>query len=224
MYKISLFLISVVSLVAAAPQCPPPGFSALKNLDIERYISAPWYTQMQAVNAFQQKDVNYCVRAIYSPVKSQHHDRYLKFMPQFLRGGPNEIKIDVFNYANKGKVNGQVQSVNISAVITNPQSYPGELLVGQKFLPRILWGPYWVVAVGDEYEWAIVSGGPPKYATAKGKCKNGDGYNGSGLWFFTRAQETSAAVVDKMLQIASDLGYDTSVLNKVYQTDCEYRV
>mmetsp|Transcript_23340 Transcript_23340/g.51223 ORF Transcript_23340/g.51223 Transcript_23340/m.51223 type:complete len:330 (-) Transcript_23340:389-1378(-) len=99
---------------------------------------------------------------------------------------------------------------------------------------RRAFGPYWVVAVGPssnetlKYDWAVVSGGPPRYRSSSGKgCTTLSPalpaalqYSG-GLWLFTRkpndpvgAQAAEAA--------AADLGFDTSGLLPVKQDGCTY--
>jgi lipocalin len=146
---------------------------------------------------------------------------------RWLRYSPNQVGIDVFNYANTDRVNGPPQIGNLSAVILDPIRYPGQLLVGPSFLPRLLWGPYWVIAAGgktadDGYEWAVVSGGPPKLVGKTGYCKTGNGTNDSGLWIFTAEPIVNAAMIEQLRQIAQGMGFDTSVLVPVNQAGCKY--
>lgn len=61
---------------------------------------------------------------------------------------PPFLTVDVFNYANKNEVNGKNQIGNLGGVVPKPNENPAQLLVGPKFLPRLLWGPYWIVAAG----------------------------------------------------------------------------
>ena len=56
--------------------------------------------------------------------------------------------VNVFNYANRNQVNGEPRVANLSAVALHPGTNPSQLLVGPKFIPRLFWGPYWVVAAG----------------------------------------------------------------------------
>jgi hypothetical protein len=76
----------------------------------------------------------------------------------------SDTTLDVFNYSNLDKVNGQVKSTNphLVATIRDP-TQPSKLAVGPPFLPVALAGPYWVVATGPinettkEYEWVRTS-------------------------------------------------------------------
>eukprot|EP00210_Caulerpa_lentillifera_P006188 g5912.t1 len=115
---------------------------------------------------------------------------------------------------------------------------PSKLRVGPAFLQTrfgdraiSFYGDYWVVAVGPnepdkEYEWAIVSPGPPKVETEDG-CRTGKEVldptqtNGVGLWLFSRTRVDPKGTA-MMREIAQDLGFDLSVLRKVQQKGCSY--
>jgi len=78
-------------------------------------------------------------------------------------------------------------------------SDPSKLKVGPEFLPEALYGPYWVVFAGptqDNYEYGIVSGGPPM-VTGEDGCIAGDGtnVNGEGLWLFSKDPEPEEGTV-----------------------------
>ena len=47
-------------LPASTANCPPVGFDALKNFDVNDYISAPWFVQWQMPNAYQPESSLYC--------------------------------------------------------------------------------------------------------------------------------------------------------------------
>ncbi|KAI9145664.1 hypothetical protein BKA69DRAFT_1048941 [Paraphysoderma sedebokerense] len=149
--------------------------------------------------------------------------------------------VEVNNFANKGSVNGPLQGGGgLRAVIPNP-SNPSKLRVGPAFLQWISWlayGDYWVLEAGkypesfkgkgDQtqssnrvYDWAIVSGGAPKF-DSNGKCRTGTGTNGSGLWIFTRDPIVSPEVVDYIRGIIEQKGFDLSVLKPVTQAGCKY--
>lgn len=195
--------------------CPPPGYDSVQNFDVADYISAPWYSQLQAVNSYQAKDELYCVRANYTETRP----------PKFSKA-KKELIVD--NYARRGAVDGRETSegFTLRASITNV-SEPSKLVVGPRFLPVRLRGDYWVVAVGGSpYEWAIITGGPPTQRGKGGGCvgaresfwnRNG---NGEGLWLFTRAPMASTELKAKMVAQAKSLGLDTSVLLPVTQAGC----
>lgn len=183
-------------------------------------------------NSFQREDDLFCVRAKY----------------ELLEEGNFSGGLRVFNYGNSGAVNGPpMGSVSdddgsfseLRAIIPD-ESNPSKLKVGPPFLEslfgsriaRTLFGPYWVVAVGESkdealgYDWAIVSGGEPKVETDNG-CRTGRQFlnrfqvNGVGLWLFSRKPvdpENTAIMRAK----AAELGFDTSVLLPVEQKDCKY--
>ncbi|PNH09553.1 hypothetical protein TSOC_003790 [Tetrabaena socialis] len=161
--------------VRSMGRCPPANFSAVP-LDVMAYAAAPWYVQKQLPLNYQPVNELYCVRAEYT-----------------LRN-PSNISAGLIanNYANRGGVNGAVQGSskydrNNATLLALPADTPdgsdGRLLVGPKELldmfPRAwrsIFGPYWVVAVGPsknatiKYDWAIISGGQPKYEAANGTC------------------------------------------------------
>lgn len=148
----------------------------------------------------------------------------------------NLTVVDISNYANKYVVNGEVKKASLSGVVMDPFLLPGEILVGPSFVPRQFWGPYWIVAYGptvDNYEWFVVSAGPPKAQSASGYCKT-NGTN-SGLWIFTSATNPPSSLILSIRQVMVGLGYDLSgfslpppfansctVLNQVYQQSCTY--
>lgn len=76
------------------------------------------------------------------------------------------------------------------------------------------------------YDWAIVSGGPPKVET-DGGCRTGSEFlqrfrvNGVGLWLFSR-KPVDPANTQIMRAKAESLGFDLSVLLPVAQEGCEY--
>lgn len=117
---------------------------------------------------------------------------------------------------------------------TSAAAAGSKLLVGPRFLPRLFYGPYWVVAVspdkpreagddaGEGYDWAVVSGGQPTLPTSEGKCRTGDGVNGSGLWLFSREKVAGDATIAAMMAVLDEKGFDASVLEPVTQEGCRY--
>ena len=89
-------------------------------------------------------------------------------------------------------------------------------------------GPYWVIAVDPDYEWAIITGGPPtKQGSTPGTCTwptrtgslNG---NGEGFWLFFRTPTPDAAALSNVRAVAASKGLDLSVLIDVPQSGCQY--
>lgn len=205
-------------------QCPPPGFDALQSFDVATYISKPWYVQKQMPLIYQPIDQLFCVRATYEPLD-----------PADLFKG-----LRVLNYANRGAVNGAVVGTDGGVLpltaVPNPQQ-PAKLSVGPDIpvipgVNQLQSGAYWVVAVNTtptgEYEWAIITGGPPTRATANG-CMTGSPIdlvrrfqiNDIGLWFFSR-QPVDPQGTAAMTQAAQGLGLDTGELVDVQQAGCTY--
>lgn len=63
-----LLLLSALALCAAQEECPPPEFDSVADLDLEKYIAAPWYVQEQQPVSYQPENELYCVRAKYVPM------------------------------------------------------------------------------------------------------------------------------------------------------------
>eukprot|EP00879_Flechtneria_rotunda_P010125 GHRR01010583.1.p1 GENE.GHRR01010583.1~~GHRR01010583.1.p1 ORF type:complete len:163 (+),score=29.12 GHRR01010583.1:228-716(+) len=71
-------------------RCPPASLDSVANLDLQKYIAAPWYSLAQVEVTFQRANEFYCVRA-----------RYIAEDPNNITKG-----INVINYANRDRVNG----------------------------------------------------------------------------------------------------------------------
>ena len=65
----------------------------------------------------------------------------------------------------------------------------------------IFYSDYNVLALGDDYGWALVGGGSPKY-----------------LWILSRTPSLPQETLERILKLASDRGYDTDRLLFVDQT------
>jgi len=182
---------------------------------VRSYISRPWFSLQQAVTSYQPLNSFFCVRAEY-------------------RRSPGDAsRLLVFNQGRTGSVTGPQQGGGaqflLNAVVRDESR--GKLAVGPSFLPASAYGPYWVVAAGPspaDYEWAIISGGPPTEQGASGTCTNtrsgsfGVG-GGEGLWLFSRdPTPPDAQLVTQLRGIAADKGFDLSVLKPVQQAGCSY--
>lgn len=208
-----LFLVAALLCAVSAATCPPPGFDSVPDLDIDRYISAPWYIQKQIPVIYQREDQLYCVQAQYKRL--------------------NDDTVQVFNYANEGKVNGPSQTTDgqgsgifggrLLGKIEDLDD-PSKLSVGfagPTGDSPLFAGPYWIVALDDDYQWAIVTGGPPTAESNDACGYSNEGVNGNGFWLFSRKPidpEATAIMEEK----AKELGLDTSVLLPVEQKGCKY--
>lgn len=196
-------------------RCPP--IKPLSDLNISEYARSTWYIQKQQITGYQPADSLYCV--------SQTLNEENKTVPFF--SGP---VLSVYNYANSGGVNGPPDNAKNGTVLCAripDEQNTGSIINAPCFLPNFLAGPYWVIAAGPtskNYEWAIVSGGPPTQPTPDGNCTTKTtGVNGSGLWLFTRCPGDGKGFVPKMETILREKGYSTSLLLPVKQDGCNYK-
>lgn len=218
----SSFLCRWFPRLCPQPDCPV--VAPVTSFELEKYTEKSWYIHKQQVNPYQDEDSLFCVTATYND------DR-------------DDGLISVNNYANKGEVNGPSMGSSDSAIgnffgdlcSRQIQENQGELQVAPCFLNiipglfRQSAGPYWVLAVGDDYEWAIVSGGQPDVVRQENplQCSNkeGNGFwdiNGSGLWLFTRSPERDDNVISTMESKLQEMGVYTDLLKDVEHQDCLY--
>lgn len=173
----------------------------------DEYVSKVWYVQEQLINAYQPEENLFCVRANYTKT--------------------SDTTLEVRNFARAGSVRGEAVGGDmvLSAFIPDTD-VPAKLKVGPSFIPRALYGDYWIVAQDrDNKSWAIISGGQPTIEISPGLCSTESANNirqQGGLWLFTRERKVSKEIVDLMKKKANDLGIDTTQLKKVVQSDeCE---
>eukprot|EP01026_Neomeris_dumetosa_P070558 TRINITY_DN7054_c0_g1_i6.p2 TRINITY_DN7054_c0_g1~~TRINITY_DN7054_c0_g1_i6.p2 ORF type:complete len:209 (-),score=22.61 TRINITY_DN7054_c0_g1_i6:260-886(-) len=201
------------------------GFDAVKPFttdDLAIYISAPWYIQEQVPLSYQPLNELFCVRAEYTAIDEK----------DFSKG------ITVINYSNKDKVNGVKEGGIMPLIaIVRDLNQASKLRVGrpQFFeMSETRFGNYWIVAIGrnpdnTQFEWAIVSAGPPTRKTSAG-CATGSEdeamrkfqVNDFGLWLFTREKVASEETIQLMKTVAQEKGFDISELVKVQQEGCQY--
>ncbi|KAJ3413362.1 hypothetical protein HDV05_008144 [Chytridiales sp. JEL 0842] len=216
--QLSNLLTTFTALVAAASAapalaprqstCPPANFNAVTDFSLPAYLGE-WYIQAQAPTQYLPESSNFCVKATYT------------------QRSATEINIE--NYANRNRVNGPATGGPLRGTIRN-RAEPSKLTVAPAFIPARFGGPYWVVKTGPlntqgQYEWALVSGGPPNQSS-NGLCVANAGFNfngnGQGLWIFTRAQVADEALVNELRALAVSLGLDESQMKPVVQAGCLY--
>lgn len=231
---LALLAVSVTGL-----PCPPPGFQSVKEFSVSTYISQPWFIIQQAPNSYQPVDKLFCVRCGWGEGERSRAARCLTrfhraeyHLVEHALDSADPDKLQVFNQARTGSVDGPPDGVDmlLSAVVVDGAR--GQLKVGPAFLPDILYGPYWVNALGEteaggnlSYSWALVSGGPPTYEGKNGKCRNAqDQVEGvdEGLWIFSRTPTMGASTLAQIRALAEQLGFDISILLDVVQKGCEY--
>jgi len=209
--------------------CPDVSPLGADNFDLNEYIRQSWFVQGQQVNPYQQEEDLFCVVATYN-----------------LRDQDDLIQVQ--NTGRTGSVTGDLQGSvaggeaaeeGFFSALCAEQLEGGSLQVapclfavlGEAVFDGVA-GPYWVLAVADDYEWAIVSGGPPdqfRETTEDGTTlcttKEGSSFldtNGSGLWLFSRtpqaSEETMKVMTDKLMEMRIYAGD----LKPVVQEGCKY--
>ena len=205
-----LFLTTILS--SGINECPK--VNTMSNFNISEYIGRKWYIQKQQITSYLPKRENYCVTAKYEFSKK-------KII------GYDGIVLNVYNYANLDRVNGQNANKHnqiLCARIPN-NNVSSKLLVAPCFLPNYFGGDYWVIEAGptsNNYEWALVSGGQPTVKYNDGCTTKVSGSNGAGLWFFSRTQVANNSIINQLNKIAIKNGFTLSQLNNVSQIDCNY--
>lgn|ERR1711966_42109 len=191
-----------------------PVVTPVADFDVSKYTDKTWYVQKQQVNGYQKVDDLFCVTATYNT------------------GNDGLIKVD--NRANQKAVNQNISGEgNAFSKLCAKQlkAGTGEIGVQPCFLFNIgltsTAGPYWVIAIDPNYEWAVISGGQPTEIigddSADVKCTTKTtGINGSGLWLFTRSPMPPNSVVDTMEATLADMGVSTAKLLDVKQAGCTY--
>ena len=198
--------------IAADPNeetsCPPAGFATAQNVDLEAYASNPWYVQEQAPTTYLPESRNYCVTASYKLLDE----------PTW----PWGYSIEVTNKAQ------DLQKNTYGGTIYAAQKDgPSKLEVAPGFLPRFLAGPYYILDYQEEGElggYALIIGGVPDYKSDNGRCRTNNKWINSsgGLWIFTREVNPDSALIDMVRQKAENMGLDTTVLNVVDHSNCDY--
>jgi lipocalin len=214
-------------LAGGSDACPPAGFDALKDFDVNSYFGR-WYIHKQIPVAYQTVDQLYCVTAEYS--RDTNFCLFCNSLP----------RIDIINRARQGSVTGEKLGGSqpfFRALIRRPETDPAKITVGVgvSFSFR---SNYWVVGAGlyedilqnktsipgTALEWAIVTGGSPIVEVANGKCKPYPGlFNFLGMWMFLRSPSPPSGVIEAVDRYASDvLGLDTSAWLPVEHEGCVY--
>lgn len=207
----------LVPTICGSKKCQAVSPLSADKFDLDQYIEKTWYVQKQQVTPYQSENDLYCVTATYAKKSNG--------------------LIDVRNYANSGGVNGNIMgSSNNGTIFSNlcaKQVDGGSLKVAPCLLglgPDLVGGPYWVLDVGGNYSWALISGGQPdqvKQEQPKVLCTTKEGrcfldVNGSGLWLFTRERFPADSLIQAMEARLVEMGIWTGDLLDVVQEGCNY--
>ena len=190
-----------------------PIVDTVKAVDLDEFVRHTWYSQMQQEVEYQTKDSFYCVTATYNIEKN-------RTVPLF-----HGNVITVYNYANYDKVNGPAMNTMNGTVLCARQPNikdPGKLLVGFCYFPNVICGDYWIVGLGENYEWLVVSGGQPTVQYQDGCTTKLNTTNHAGLWIFSRRPIMEKIHMREAISLLKNKGYTTSQLLYVDQKKCKY--
>jgi len=208
MLVVTVAVVASGSIRGASAQCPPEGFDAMENFNFTAWIEHTWFVQEMMPTSFLTEDKFYCVESFLEPM--------------------SEDEVKVQNRVRLGSVTGELKGGELSLMATIPDMEDkAKLLVGPEALLDFLYGPYWVLFAGpseDNYEYGIVSGGPPMLQGPNG-CISGtmdNAVNGAGLWLFTKDPVVDKEMVAMLRSEAEGMGFDLSVLRPVEQEGCIY--
>lgn len=185
----------------------------VKNIQLSEFVKHTWYSQYQQEVSYQTIDSFYCVTATYNIEKN-------RTVP-FFHGNV----ISVYNYANYNEVNGPAKNANNATILCAKQVIQN---VNSQFsvAPCTVWsvfgGPYWIIGVGKNYEWLIVSGGQPHVPYNDGCTTNVNQRNNAGLWIFSRNQMITKHHLKQAFSLLVHKGYTLSKMKEVKQTGCTY--
>ena len=223
-----------------------PSVQPLSNetgvFDLERFTEYSWFVQKQQISGFQYspEDEFYCLTMTYT---QREDDEFYHFENFGLSGGVN------------GTVN-EWDGDKTDNWCAGQDRYGGGLLrispcVLRPLLVRV--GiPQWILAVADDYSWAIMSGGEPselvelndvnsfivaeededeaEQPQQQPLCTTRTNItedvlldtSGSGLWILTRERIASNGTIAMMEQLLLDMGIYTGELFPVTQEGCTY--
>lgn len=164
--------ISIMSGCACSTSSVKPGDQTVKSVDLPRYMGK-WYA-IASLPAWFQKNCT-CVTADYS-LEGDH--------------------VKVVNACRKGSSEGTLKVSTAKAFVV-PDTGNSQLKV-QFFWP--FKGDYWVIALDEEYRWALVSHPCKKY-----------------LWILSRTPKMDKKTYDMLVGMAKLNGYHVEKLQKIPQ-------
>ena len=210
-------MLTQLLLLAITSNCPEVQLQTDPPVNLTEYSRASWYIQQQQVNGYQSPNELYCVTATYN---FDNHSKVPLFSGKVL---------SVYNYATFNSSHGPSLNGNNSMILCARQpnsSHPEMLLVAPCFLPNLFGGDYWILAAGPNstnYEWAVVIGGQPSVRVSNTTCTTSlKGFNGSGLWIFSRNQTMDHGLLDSIRVLINQRGISTDYLLNVTQSGCNY--
>jgi len=106
--------------------------------------------------------------------------------------------IEVINSCCKGTLDGKLKQAKGRAKVVDATS--NAKLKVSFFRP--FWGPYWIIDLDPDYQWAVVGAPSRKY-----------------LWILSRTPQMDKAVYDEIVASLPDRGYDPGRLKRTLQSE-----
>lgn len=170
----NLFLYSLITLLAAALYSVPAGaqqaepLTTVQQVDLSRYTGL-WYEIARMPNRFQKK----CARGTTAEYVLREDGR-----------------IDVLNscITKEGKTTRAKGLARVVDATTNAKLQVSFVsLLGL----RLFWGDYWIIGLGDDYEYAVIGHPERKYG-----------------WILSRTPQLEPAVLDAIHILLREKGYN----------------
>jgi apolipoprotein D and lipocalin family protein len=179
MYRESILffiLFTVFTASALSAKQKKQNLPTVPKVDLKRY-AGQWYEVARIPNRFQKQCagdviVNYSLRT--------------------------DGKVNVVNQCRRA--NGSIDKVEgVARVVDSTTNAKLEVRFAPGFLSFLpfVWGDYWILSLGENYDYAMVGEPGRKY-----------------LWLLSRKPEISPELYQRLTQEADRMGYDTSKLVK----------
>ena len=180
---------------------PPPCNSTVetvKDLDFVTFSASKWYVHMQTEQPYKPVDTNFCVTWDYSSVDetAQEYTIELKENLQLEDGKKFQNKLCAYEQESASK-----------------------LAAGPCEFPKFFAQPHWVIAYDEDLGYALVSSGQQAEEGEEEGCFS-TSEEFAGLWVLTRSPVRDDSLIEGILLLAQEQGFDTSVLNDVDHSDC----
>jgi apolipoprotein D and lipocalin family protein len=172
-----VFLVVILMVSLAGCTCNPP--ETVASVDVQRYMGK-WYEIAKYPVIFERGLVG--VTAEYTLL--------------------DDGSVRVVNGGFRGALDGEVSRIEGKAVVAD-QSTNAKLTVQFGPIPFSLFGPnYWIIDLGENYEYAVVSDG----------CRKN-------LWVLSRTPQMDGQLYNKIVSWLAGSGFDTGQLELMPQPE-----
>ena len=235
-----LFLLELSSYDVRAQECPPHGLDALQTVDLDIFFGEERFAQKVTLTTFTRPVTLFCQRQAYQKSRRQVQPFYCGIAPNLcFPAFEGQLLLDVFNSASFARTTGPGGGGPLRSI----QKAPGAKFAnGGRSSPPASYGDFFLLATGTyedllnedldvselagepsstDYAWAIFSGGLPEISTGNG-CLPGVGATVNGVFTFTRDPIPPEGAIDRIIEVADFLGFDTSGFLTVEHEGCKY--